>query len=531
LEQTQLLLSPLQTQLKVFGFWHDFIIAVTPGAVVELAPLRSTELQFVRIAVKSPTISGADSPLMLESHTENALATWTVSQCAFTIEYSLRVIDDIRLAVVDAFFSLPRGGAEIGGILLGVHAGKRMTITDYVPLDCEHSTGPSFVLSAKDHAKLAVMLAAARGNPGGSEPVGWYHSHTRSDIYLTAPDIEIHRRYFPEPWQVALVIKPHTFQPARAGFFFQESDGSMRATASYQEFVLEPLAVRPLPDRPLVEDTPPAAPIRREPEFANPVVAAPVRPKEEPAAIPREEVAVPAAPFVVPRPATPPKAETASKFEEPSKTETLPEREPAELLAPAFTRTEPQQSWGGLGILAALTIGLACGAAAYQTRDHWLPHIIGQNSQNAKPPYIGLSTSDRAGQLQIRWDRESPAVRAAESGTLVIEDSAVPQAIDLDAIQLHGGSLTYGRQSERVDVVLTIHGPAGKTLREASTYLGKLPDPASELPASKPQDNAKELRGRNKKLEKTVDELRLQIEREQKRKRMENQSPDSVKQK
>ena len=50
---------------------------------------------------------------MLESHTEDALATWTVEECDFTIEYSLRVMDDIRLAVVDAFFSLPRGGAGV----------------------------------------------------------------------------------------------------------------------------------------------------------------------------------------------------------------------------------------------------------------------------------------------------------------------------------------------------------------------------------------------------------------------------------
>src|SRR5436309_2649013 len=121
---------------------------------------------------------------MLESDTEQALATWAVEQCSFTIEYSPRLLDDIRLAVVDAFFSLPRGGAEIGGILLGRHTSRRVTITDYVPLDCEHASGPSFVLSPNDHAKLADMMAAARGNPGGTQPVGWYHSHTRSEIHL-----------------------------------------------------------------------------------------------------------------------------------------------------------------------------------------------------------------------------------------------------------------------------------------------------------------------------------------------------------
>jgi len=123
----------------------------------------------------------------MESHTEAALATWRAPPCPFTIEYVPRVLDDIRLAVVDAFFSLPRGGAEIGGILLGRHEKGRVQILDYVALPCEHASGPSFVLSPADHAKLAEMLAVARGNPSGAQPVGWYHSHTRSEIALWKP--------------------------------------------------------------------------------------------------------------------------------------------------------------------------------------------------------------------------------------------------------------------------------------------------------------------------------------------------------
>ena len=65
--------------------------------------------------------------------------------------------------------------------------------------------------------------------------MGWYHSHTRSEIFLSDADLEIHRRFFPEPWQVALVMKPHTFQPTRIGFFFREADGSVQAERSYRE--------------------------------------------------------------------------------------------------------------------------------------------------------------------------------------------------------------------------------------------------------------------------------------------------------
>jgi len=450
---------------------------------------------------------------MLESQTENALATWSVSQCDFTIEYSPRIVDDIRLAVVDAFFSLPRGGAEIGGILLGSRDGGRITISDFKPLDCEHATGPSFVLSARDHAKLASLLAQARGIPGGSYPVGWYHSHTRSDIYLTALDLELHRRYFPEPWQVALVLKPHTFQPCKAGFFFQESDGSIRATASYREIVLDPLPARPIQGEQLTE---PAKPLAYEPE----AVAPSVRPAAPPEPIAPVPPAAAAAAFEPPN--APPPVAGATASETPAKE--------IRYAPPAFTQAEAPRSRGTLGMIAALTIGLACGVAAYQTRQRWLPLVgLGSTAPIPKAPYIGLTTSsDEVGQLVIRWDRESPAIRNAESGTLVIEDSAVPQAIDLDNVQVRGGSLTYGRQSDRVDVVLTIHGRGGTTVREASTYIGKMPSRPVEDTAKKP-DDAKDLRGRNKKLEKTVDELRNQLQKEQYRKRLENQSPESVK--
>src|SRR6185436_11063246 len=114
----------------------------------------------------------------------DTFAQWTVTECPFTIEYTLQVVDDIRLAVVDAFFSLPRGGVEIGGILLGRYEASRLVITDSAPLECEHAFGPSFTLSPADLAKLEQQLASLPRS-GAGRPVGWYHSHTRSAIFLS----------------------------------------------------------------------------------------------------------------------------------------------------------------------------------------------------------------------------------------------------------------------------------------------------------------------------------------------------------
>jgi proteasome lid subunit RPN8/RPN11 len=215
----------------------------------------------------------------METPGDSSLTRWTVPECPFAIEYVPRVLDDIRLAVVDAFFSLPRGGAEIGGILLGRREKGRVVITDSAALECEHAFGPSFVLSDADRKKLAELIAAHQGNPEAA-PVGWYHSHTRSEIFLSDADLEIHQRFFPEPWQVAAVLKPHTFLPTRAGFFFRENGGTIRAEASYREIELEPLPMGKLPtgnviDLPAAEEPepapvapPPAPDIQAPPSYA-----------------------------------------------------------------------------------------------------------------------------------------------------------------------------------------------------------------------------------------------------------------------
>lgn len=177
-----------------------------------------------------------------------SLETWQVPECAFRIEWSPAALEEIRAAATDAFFSLPHGGAEIGGALWGTRAGGAVRILAARPLECEHALGPTFTLSAKDHARLAALLEdTLEERSHGWEPVGWYHSHTRSEILLSERDVEIHNRYFPDPWHVALVVRPHAMQPMRAGFFFRGADGSIRAESSYKEFLLQPATAKPEP--------------------------------------------------------------------------------------------------------------------------------------------------------------------------------------------------------------------------------------------------------------------------------------------
>ena len=453
---------------------------------------------------------------MTENDAENELANWKAPQCPFTIEYSLRALDDIRLAVMDAFFSLPRGGAEIGGILLGQRLRRRVVIDDYLPLDCEHASGPSFVLSQRDRDALVELLASVERDPDGLTPVGWYHSHTRSEIFLSEADLALHERYFPEPWQVALVLKPHTFQPTRAGFFFREKDGRIHGTDTYQEFVLEPLPLRPVPAgvAPATESAPsprfPRGPDPRGPVITVVAEAAPEGPAPGPGGTP-----------------------------EPAPEASAPQT--ADLPIPSFL-APPAGPKSHRFLVAALVIAvcLAAVATGYQTRDLWLPRLTAVVWSAPQPPlFIALKAVDNDGQLQIQWDGNSPIVRRATDAILEIDDGPVRQEIQLDAQHLHAGTIAYGRQGGRVDVKLAIQLSGGQLAHGAASYLGRPPErkPPPEDPEIRRQrdelaQQAAKLKAdlaadvaRTKKLEKSLSEVQNVLQ-DQQRKRLDNQSPE-----
>jgi len=475
---------------------------------------------------------------MTPSGTESATIIWHVPECPFTVECSARVLDDIRLAVMDAFFSLPRGGAEIGGILLGAFENARLLIAGYAALDCEHAYGPSFTLSPPDEARLEQLLSTHANVDGGLRPVGWYHSHTRSEIFLSDADLKIHQRFFPQAWQVALVMKPHTFQPARIGFFFREVDGSIHANASYREDVLDAAPVRQMPSgapaAPPSDDPPPQR-FRQEPASEPVTLHATVI---EPAVVPAPE------PRLTPAPPPPPVTVHANV--------PLPATPAAHLPVPKFLVENASSSrrWMvvGIGVVAFLgTIG-----AAFQIRQMWLPRVLAAvrpasivTSPPAAPapapvpPALGLSTIDREGQLQISWDRTSPSVQHSSDALLEInEGGPKPTAIQLDAAHLQTGSFTYARTAEKVDVKLIVHQANGPDFHEVTSFLGKLPErkPAEDPQAQKQREEmamqAARLKAdltfqaaKTKKLENDVKAMRDEMRRQQLR-RLNNQVGD-----
>jgi len=157
------------------------------------------------------------------------------------IEYSAPVLEEIRGAATGAFFAMRHGGMEIGGVLFGERWTGGVRILAARPLACDHALGPGFLLSEKDHARLRLLLEDGCRDlrARGWQPVGWYVSHTRSGICLSGRDAQLYDRYFPEPWHIALVVRPHAVEPTRAGFFCRGLDGSPILEGRFGEFVLE----------------------------------------------------------------------------------------------------------------------------------------------------------------------------------------------------------------------------------------------------------------------------------------------------
>jgi len=58
----------------------------------------------------------------------------------------------------------------------------------------------------------------------GARLVGWFHTHPKMSVFLSGYDLWLHHHFFPEAWQVALVIEPHSHT---AGFFKRQHDGGI----------------------------------------------------------------------------------------------------------------------------------------------------------------------------------------------------------------------------------------------------------------------------------------------------------------
>src|SRR5580658_2327758 len=122
---------------------------------------------------------------------DTKFGSWSVAESPISIEYSLVVIEEVRHEVAEGFQRLSRGGIEVGGVLYGVREGRTIRALAMRPMACEHARGPTFLLSDRDRQALHAQLLRDAEDPQleGLISLGWFLSHTRTDVELTEADL------------------------------------------------------------------------------------------------------------------------------------------------------------------------------------------------------------------------------------------------------------------------------------------------------------------------------------------------------
>lgn len=121
------------------------------------------------------------------------------------VVFTGRVLDDI-LARSDQHAEV-----EVGGFLLGHQCEDEVAdrpfiqIDEYVPAEQTHRQLHSLTFTHESWAALHDQLSSRFPD---HQVVGWHHTHPGFGIFLSRQDEFIHRNFFDQPWQVAMVVDP-----------------------------------------------------------------------------------------------------------------------------------------------------------------------------------------------------------------------------------------------------------------------------------------------------------------------------------
>lgn len=367
---------------------------------------------------------------------------WETQGKQTTVHLSLSVVDRMNLDIMRGFGSVPKRGAEAGGVLLGfVEPAKSggnpvIRIEDFEAVKCSYARGPSFLLSDEERGRMEDFIETARRKPLLS-PVGYFRSHTREgDVSLSGEDLELLDRLLPEPTAIALLVKPFATKVASAGIFVREEGKFPERTALEFPFRRRDLAGEEAPARRPLQDRAPRL-SRADHAENTPPPPPPPRVREAPLPeAPRSPLAQPLQHSLPPSLAVPPPPEKRSNW-------------PLLPLCSLF-----------------LLVGLAAG---FQSALTFAPPQAAP--MDASAFRLNLSAGRNGNTLTVRWDRNSPAVRAAGRGVLEIQDGDLAKPVPLDAAHLREGSVVYQNTSPLVQFRLVVYVTPEVTVNEAVEWV------------------------------------------------------------
>jgi hypothetical protein len=268
---------------------------------------------------------------------------------------------------------------------------------------------------------ISDLLALHDGQPQRSV-VGYYRTQTGDALHLNDADLSRDARFFGGPHDVLLVIQQVPSGIPKASFFFHDEAGKL-PSFSFMDFPFDPT-----------------------------LLASEERGRT--------------------------KRSLRAADDQPA-----PGSMPAPEAAPSFWRRHPKAVLI-LGVLAVVTIvsgGIWMSTRSLQKWVRRTVQIISQGSATPVYPSIGLHASRQGRDVALTWNRESPLITGAISGSLSIEDSETRNEFLLDSTQLKSGSLLYSPVAERIVMRLAATNPVN-TVMESVTVV--TPKTGRKIPAS-----------------------------------------------
>ena len=118
----------------------------------------------------------------------------------------LFVYDDVLDSILD--YSATERQREIGGFLIGnVYRddSEFLMLEHFLPASDTNSKSGSVTFTHQTWEKLRGQIES--GFPD-SRVIGWHHTHPSMGIFLSQYDQFIHRHFFNQHWQIAMVVDP-----------------------------------------------------------------------------------------------------------------------------------------------------------------------------------------------------------------------------------------------------------------------------------------------------------------------------------
>jgi len=116
---------------------------------------------------------------------------------------------------------------EVGGWLVGKTYLDRETGTPFIVINtmlpAEFTLQGSAFLTFTQDSLVSLHATLAEDYPD-MVLLGWFHTHPKMGVFFSEWDRWLHENFFPEKWQVGLVIEPFS---ASGGFFLQQTNGTL----------------------------------------------------------------------------------------------------------------------------------------------------------------------------------------------------------------------------------------------------------------------------------------------------------------